>query len=122
MKPGHSVYLLNAPKDFTFGALPASAKIHSGGKGPFDMVIVFVSTKADVQKYARQSTQALSPNGLLWFAYPKKTSRIKTDISRDTGWDGLHAAGMTGVSLIAMNDTWSAMRFRPTADITPRTA
>lgn len=42
---------------------------------------------------------------------------MKTDISRDAGWDAVHAAGWEGVAMVAIDDTWSAMRFRPSADV-----
>ncbi len=47
-----------------------------------------------------------------WAAYPKKTSGIDTDITRDHGWEALNAAGLRPVRQIAIDDTWSALRFR----------
>src|SRR5206468_11401198 len=66
-------------------ALPIStgATVQTSGKGPFDIVQAFVYTKAEVNKLAQQAVQALKQGGMLWFSYPKKTSKIKTDISRD---------------------------------------
>jgi hypothetical protein len=52
---------------------------------------------------------AIKEDGLLWISYPKKTSKIKTDI----GGDVMTHAGYDGVSLISINETWSAIRFRP---------
>ena len=51
--------------------------------------------------------------GLLWLAFPKKSSGIATDLTRDHGWDVIHRAGWQGVSLIAVDERWSAMRLRP---------
>lgn len=81
---------------------------------------MFVQSKADVDQYAPVAGQAAKPNGLLWFAYPKKTSAIKMDISRDTGWEGLARLGLRGVSLVAIDDTWSCLRFRLERDVKSR--
>ena len=55
----------------------------------------------------------LKPDGLFWLSYPKKTSTIAADLSRVEGWDVLDAAGWRPVSQIAIDATWSALRFRP---------
>ena len=51
--------------------------------------------------------------GVLWFAYPKLTSKIKTDIHRDIIRFTAEEFGLTTVAAISINDTWSALRFRP---------
>ena len=48
----------------------------------------------------------------LWFAYPKKTGAIQTDITRDHGWAPLAAADLLPVTQVAIDATWSALRFR----------
>jgi len=53
----------------------------------------------------------------LWFCYPKKTGKIKTDISRDIGWDTVAKLGYEGIRAISIDDTWSGMRFRPREEI-----
>ena len=51
----------------------------------------------------------------LWVAYPKLTSDIDTDLTRDRGWDTLTALGLRGVAIVSVDDTWAAVRFRPQA-------
>jgi hypothetical protein len=53
------------------------------------------------------------PDGLLWICYPKKSSKAATDLTRDVLWDMVKGYGVVGVSLISIDDVWSAMRFRP---------
>ena len=86
-------------------------------EGTFDFVQAFMHNKADVESYAMAALQALKPGGLLWFTYPKKTSSIKTDITRDNGWEEVMNAGIRPVTQIAIDETWSALRFRPTDDV-----
>lgn len=80
-------------------------------------MLLFSSITADVNKYFESSLNAVKPGGLIWIAYPKGTSKIKTDISRDKGWDVVHQAGLRGISLISLDDVWSAIRFRPLKEI-----
>ncbi|HEX3030745.1 MAG TPA: hypothetical protein VHS59_00655, partial [Bacillota bacterium] len=79
----------------------------------FDFVHLFVSSKADVDQMGPQAVTAVKPEGVLWISYPKGTSKTKTDVGRDKGWDAVKDLGFVGVSLISIDDTWSAMRFRP---------
>ena len=63
---------------------------------------------------------ALKLGGLLWFSYPKKSSKVETDITRDVGWDALGSTGLRPVTQVAIDDTWSALRFRPVVDVKSR--
>lgn len=85
----------------------------SGEPGTYDYVQLFADSVAVVERYAPDALKAVKPDGLLWICYPKGTSKLKTDLNRDKGWETVTAAGWEGVSLISIDDTWSAMRFRP---------
>ena len=76
------------------------------------LIIVFVTSIADVAARLPEVIGHYRRGGGLWFAYPKKTGAIKTDISRDNGWDALVAIDLLPVTQIAIDDTWSALRFR----------
>lgn len=119
IKPGHRVRLLKAPPGFraTLDSLPNETKVAASGDGPFDVVLLFVRNKAEVDEHAREAIGMVRPRGLLWIAYPKKSSKVKTDISRDQGWETVEENGWTGVSLISVDETWSAMRYRPREEV-----
>lgn len=119
IKPGQKMLILNVPEGYiqALGALPAGNEVETAPGGTFDFVQLFVRNKADIDNHATTAMQSLKPGGLLWFTYPKKSSSIKTDITRDTGWDALMAAGIRPVTQIAIDDTWSALRFRPTSEV-----
>jgi len=121
IKPGQRLLALNAPEGYltTLGA-EATTEADPDAQGIFDFVQVFARNKADLDRFASAAIKALKPGGLLWFCYPKLTSKIKSDITRDTGWDVVQKAGMIGVSLIAIDETWSAMRFRAEGDVKPK--
>ena len=122
IKPGQKILILSAPEGYiqALGTLPAGAEVKTIAEGTFDFVQLFVRKKEDIDNHATTAMQSLKPGGLLWFTYPKKSSSIKTDITRDNGWEGLMAAGIRPVTQIAIDDTWSALRFRPTSEVKTR--
>ncbi len=124
IKSGYKLLVLNAPDGYLqqLGPLPEGAELSTNGAGPFDFVQMFAYSKADVDSMADAAINALKPGGLLWFAYPKKSSKIKTDITRDIGWDTVLKTGFETVSAIAIDDTWSALRFKLHQDIKARAA
>ena len=119
MKAGQSMLILNAPDGYiaSLGTLPEKSSVQTAAGGTFDFVQVFVSDMAGIHRYAPTAIQALKLGGLLWITYPKKTSKLKSDISRDVLWEELSDTGMRPVTMIAIDDTWSALRFRPTSEV-----
>lgn len=115
LKPGYRFLLLNAPEGYRaqLGELPPDVKLEEHPSGLYDLVQVFVKSKAELDALGKTLLEAVKPNGLLWVSYPKKSSKIKTDISRDYGWESLQEAGWGGVAIIAIDDTWSAFRLKP---------
>ena len=63
--------------------------------------------------YAPMILHNLMADGILWFCYPKKTSKkYKSDIDRDHGWSPLNNSGLHGIRMVAIDNDWSALRFR----------
>src|SRR5574341_1216018 len=106
IEEGHKVLIMNAPKGYmkTLGKLPRKADASTHASGMFNLVQVFVHNKADVDTHVMTAISALGPGGRLWLCYPKKSSKIKTDISRDTGWEALARMGWEGVTLISIDE------------------
>jgi len=115
IKPNYSVAILNAPDGYgdLLGDLPEGAKASTSAEGLHDVVQVFVYSMADLSERFDAAQKAVKKGGLLWITYPKKTGKIKTDINRDVGNAYLSTLGWEGVAMIAIDDTWSAMRFKP---------
>ena len=74
---------------------------------------LFVKSIAELEEQGPLAIQAVKYDGLLWICYPKQTSGIKTDINRDTGWGVIQSAGLRPVTQVAIDEIWSALRFRP---------
>lgn len=76
-------------------------------------ILVFVTQQNEVDTLTPLFANALQGDGLLWFAYPKGTSkRYKCDFNRDTGWNILGQFGFESVRMVAIDEDWSALRFR----------
>jgi hypothetical protein len=114
IKPGNRVYPINAPAEYAelLGELPAGASLADAG--PADVVHLFAHDLADLDRHAKAAIDALAPGGLFWISYPKGG---RTDIRRDDLMLALVPLGWRGVSLVAVDETWSAARFRPLAEI-----
>jgi hypothetical protein len=78
-----------------------------------DFALAFATRQAELDELVARLTAKATSDAVLWFAYPKKSSRrYKADFDRDTGWDALGAAGFEPVRQIAIDEDWSAVRFR----------
>jgi hypothetical protein len=114
IKEGMKIAILNAPEGFikNLGKLPKDVSIESGLKGTHDLVQLFVYNKTELEKMAPAAAKLLKENALFWISYPKKSAKINTDLSRDEGWKVMKEMNFEGVSLIAIDETWSAGRFK----------
>lgn len=78
-----------------------------------EFVLVFATKKAEVDKFADQVGKAAAGDAVVWIAYPKGTSkRYKCEFNRDNGWDRMGANGFEPVRQVAIDEDWSALRFR----------
>src|SRR5690242_11194483 len=114
VRPGNSTLLLNPP-EAVLGLLepPAGATVQTNAVGQFDVVVVFVRNRAEIEAESVAGLGSTRAGGYLWFAYPKRSAGVATDISRDAGWEPVREAGWDTVTLVAVDDTWAALRFRP---------
>ncbi len=80
---------------------------------PYEFMIVFVKSIAEVDLLAPVALHNLTADGVLWFCYPKKSSKkYSSSLERDKGWKALNEAGFHGIRMVSVDDDWSAMRFR----------
>jgi putative transposon-encoded protein len=121
IKAGDTLLTINAPASFKkdIGPLPASTKIISSGK-PYNQVHWFVYNKAQLEKELKKILPLIKGDVICWIYYPKGTSSIQTDLTRDKGWEILlaHSDTLTWISLIAFDETWSTFgcRLKTNAD------
>lgn len=115
IKPHFRLLTLHAPANFKKGlvGLPAGVKITDTGK-EYDQVHWFVGNKAQLEKEMSKVMKLLQPEVTVWVYYPKGSSKLQTDLTRDKGWDCLLAEGdrLTWINLISFDETWSVFGFR----------
>jgi hypothetical protein len=83
---------------------------HQGKNGN---ILHFVNNNKEYLNFLNNSLKNVESDSVLWIAYPKGSSGIKTDINRDKLMQTAEGFGITTVTAIAINETWSALRFRP---------
>jgi hypothetical protein len=115
LKAGQKLNVLNAPPAI-FKALAEDIEgieVVEGMQGQSDAVLLFVNTMAEALDLFPSGIAAVKPDGLFWVAYPKQTSKVPTDVNRDRLWEAVADTGWRPVRMVAMDEVWSAMRFRP---------
>lgn len=113
IKPGMKILFINAPQGYAARiGLPKTVKIVKASATPVDFIQVFVANENELKAQLPKLKKLLVPNGMLWVSYLKGTAKMKTDINRDSLHAYAKTIGLDGVSLISLDDDWSAMRFK----------
>lgn len=80
---------------------------------PYSFIILFVKSVKEVEHLTPKALHNLMADGILWFCYPKKSSKkYKSDLDRDHGWKSLNDSGLHGIRMVTIDEDWSALRFR----------
>ena len=78
-----------------------------------EFALVFVMQRSALERLSKALVARTAGDAVLWFAYPKGTSkRYACDFNRDAGWDALRKSGFDSVRQVAIDEDWSALRFR----------
>jgi hypothetical protein len=109
LKDRQSLKLFNSPAGYD--RFLASEGV--GTAESSDAVLIFTNSLAEVEQIVPPAFKSFSADALVWVAYPKGSSGVKTDVNRDKLWDALKPTGWRPVRQIAMDNVWSALRFRP---------
>jgi hypothetical protein len=110
------ILILNQPVGYIErlqGELTDNPELFTEPTGDVDLVHLFVKDSEKLKQWLGVTLRSVQHDGLIWVSYPKKSSKMKSDLNRDILVSLLHQVGHEGVSLISIDDTWSAMRVRP---------
>ena len=115
IKPAMRIAVVNASPEIApmLRPLPDDVTVVHEFEPKLKFLLLFVRDVSELQKLGPQAVRSLDYDAVFWIAYPKKSSKLKSDIPRDVGWNVIEEAGFEGVAQIAIDDTWSASRFRP---------
>jgi hypothetical protein len=113
IKEGSRIGLVNAPKGFQseLGDLPQNVEFVALLTNSLDIILFFVLTQRELARDFSKLAKKLVSNGMIWIAWPKKSSGVTTDLSFESvqriGLD----AGLVDVKICAVDDTWSGLKF-----------
>ena len=111
------IALINAEEDFALSLANELRDVvidkEIDPRYPYSFIILFVKSVSEVDHLTPMALHNLMADGILWFCYPKKTSKkYFTDLDRDHGWKILNNSGFHGIRMVSIDEDWSAMRFR----------
>jgi hypothetical protein len=109
LKPEQHVLVLEPPKDAA--KLLSGVTRAKGGERP-DAVLLFARSQTVVEANAATLRDHARAGEVVWAAYPKRSSGVTTDLTRDRGWGALSVLGLHPVRQVAIDEVWSALRFR----------
>lgn len=115
IKPGQRMIILNSPETFAeeLAFLPEGIHLKKILVGEFDFILLFAKNRQELERLFSKARKALIHDGIFWISYPKKSAKVKTDLSRDILWKMIEKKGLRPVAAASIDDVWSAMRFRP---------
>jgi hypothetical protein len=112
IKPGSRIHAANAPGHYLklVAPLPEGVKVLPRLSGDADIVHLFSTSKSDLAKKLRAVLAKLKVNGAIWVSWPKKSSKVATDISEDTVRELALPLGLVDIKVCAVDDVWSALK------------
>lgn len=120
-KDQEKILVINAPEEF-FQSLQQFRNFvqvdETFETEQYSFALIFVKSEKDIIDSLQLVKSNLIPDGVLWYAYPKKSSKkYKSEINRDLGWNQLGEMGFEPVRQVSIDADWSAVRFRPIQNI-----
>jgi hypothetical protein len=114
IKPDNKFLLVNPPAGYLaqMGKLPKGSIILSDSSCLVEVIQVFIANRMEMEAQLPRLKELLAPKGMMWVTYHKGTSKVKTDINRDTINAYAHSIELEGVAMISIDDNWSALRLK----------
>jgi hypothetical protein len=113
IKPGTRLVVVGGvPDEYKtwLGPLPERAAISGKGKAPFEAVHVFATKRAELAKHLAHLRKTLEPAGFVWISWPKKTSRVPTNITEDVIREVALPLGFVDIKVCAVSEVWSGLK------------
>jgi hypothetical protein len=119
MNPGMRALIIAPPPGYLklLAPLPDGLTVSSRAAGNYPFVQVFATRLSEISRFARKLSKHAAQNALVWISYPKKTAKVQGTLSRDVIREAMSAAGWRAVSIVAIDEVWSALRFRPVIQV-----
>ena len=112
LSAAQSPVVLGASPDDLAALSAARGDLATSTSGPHDWILLYVESRAALETAIAAAAAALASPGTLWIAYPKGSSKIQTDLTRDKGWEALQEHDLMWLTLVSIDETWSAFSLR----------
>jgi len=112
IKEGAVVVALAAPANYStlLAPMPRGARITARASGAPDFVHVFSTKRDDLDARLRKLRPAIAQDGVVWVSWPKRTSRVPTDITEDVIRAVALPLGFVDIKVCAVDETWSGLK------------
>src|SRR6266576_613402 len=112
IKPGTNVFVINGPENYRklLGKLPEGARLSDRVTTEADFVHFFTRRRSELRKQLPRLRAKLSDTGTLWVSWPKKTARVRTDMTEDVIRDVALPLGLVDTKVCAVDETWSGLK------------
>ncbi len=112
IRPGARLALVGAPEGFerTLGPLPEGVRVARPGRGHADVALYFTRERRALERRIAALERRIEPDGALWVAWPKRASRVPTDMSEDVVRGVALPRGLVDTKVCAIDGTWSGLR------------
>lgn len=112
IKPGFAVYPIGAPKDYRtwLGELSDVSFVTKPPKGGTDMVHLFVTLLAELDRQLPMARRAMKADGMLWVSWYKKSAKIPSDVTEDAIRNRALKTDLVDVKVCAVTDVWSGLK------------
>jgi hypothetical protein len=110
-KPGMTAIFLDAPEhlDDLLGELEG-VTVKRALRGRADLVMCFVTRRRELERRAARLREAVAPDGMVWACWPKRASKVDTDITEDVVREVLLPTGLVDIKVAAVDETWSGLK------------
>jgi hypothetical protein len=112
IKEGSRVFVVDAPKGYAklVGPLPPGVRLVPRVDAHTDMVHIFASERKRLRRALESALAKLQPAGTIWVSWPKKASKVPTDITEDTVRELALPLGLVDIKVCAVDEVWSGLK------------
>jgi len=121
IKPNAKVKIVDAPENAPaiFGDIPAEMIMQYRDAVDFNVLITFTTSKAQLNTQIKNNIRYVNAKTICWVFYPKKSSKISSDLGLMKSWEELSNFGLTPCASAAVNETWTALRLKFISEVKP---
>lgn len=121
IKPDSSVFLVNTPEGYIelLGPLPPGVEFAASLSADIDFIQLFEAKKSELQKALKKYRNTLNASAVVWVSWPKKSSKVPTDITEDTIREVALPLGFVDIKVCAVDEVWSGLKLVVRKELRP---